>query len=71
MKDHPIGAPIRAGEASPLRVATSGEANGSSQAPRRCSPARPNKRRGHAVGSRGKASPLRGSETGGHIDPDT
>jgi hypothetical protein len=71
MNDHPIDAPIRAGEASPLRVATSGEASWSSNAPRRCSPARPNQRRGHAVGSRGKASPLRGFEIGGQIDTDT
>jgi hypothetical protein len=71
MNNDLTSAPIRVGEASPLRVATSGEASWSSNAPRRCSPAHPNKRRGHAVGSRGKASPLRGSETGGHIDTDT
>ena len=41
------GAPIRAGQAGPLRVATGGAANGSSADRRRRQPARPNRRRGH------------------------
>ena len=40
-----LGAPIRAGEASPLRVATGGDANWSSADRRRRSPARSNRRR--------------------------
>ena len=40
------GAPIRTGQASPLRVATGGEASFVLESPRRRSPACPNKRRG-------------------------
>jgi transposase len=43
---HGPGAPIRAGEAGPLRVATGGDANEGSSARRRRRPARPNARRG-------------------------
>jgi hypothetical protein len=42
------GAPIRAGEAGPLRVATGGDANEGSSARRRRRPARPNARRDDA-----------------------
>ena len=41
----PLGAPIRVGWASPLRVATGGDANCSSEARRRRSPAHANRRR--------------------------
>lgn len=71
MNHHVTSAPIRAGEASPLRVATSDEASDGSQAPRRCSLARPNRRRDHATGSPGKSSPLRGSEFERQMKPQT
>src|SRR6478672_61285 len=44
------GAPIRTGEASPLRVATGGEASFGLESPRRRSPARANSRRGRRLG---------------------
>ena len=49
------GAPLRAGGAGPLRVATGGDANWSSTVRRRRRPARPQKRRGHAPGGRAPA----------------
>ena len=56
------GAPIRAGEASPLRVATGGDASWGSKARRRRSPARANRRRDYRCGWSKESSPLRGSE---------
>jgi hypothetical protein len=56
------GAPICAGGASPLRVATGGNANWSSGVRSRRSPARANKRRDNVPGNPGEASLLRSSE---------
>src|ERR1035438_4612535 len=56
------GAPICAGGASPLRVATGGNANWSSGVRSRRPPARANKRRDNVPGNPGQASLLRSSE---------
>ena len=55
-------APICAGGASPLRVATGGNANWSSGVRSRHSPARANRRRDNVSGDPGEASLLRSSE---------
>jgi len=54
--------PGTAAEASPLRVATGGDASWCSEARRRRSPARANPRRGYRGGWSKEPSPLRGSE---------
>lgn len=46
-----LGAPIRVGCASPLRVATDGDANWSSKVRRRRSPAHTNRRRDFVIGT--------------------
>ena len=56
------GAPICTGEASPLRVATGGDANWRFGVRLRRSPARANARRDNRSGSPGEASLLRSSE---------
>src|ERR1035441_952104 len=56
------GAPICAGGASPLRVATGGNANWSSGVRSRRPPARANKRRDNVPDNPGEASLLRSSE---------
>ena len=56
------GAPICTGGASPLRVATGGDANWRFGVRLRRSPARANARRDDVSGSREDASPLRGAE---------
>jgi len=57
-----LSAPIRAGGASPLRVATGGNASSGSKARCRRSPARTNRRRDGRCGWPQEPSPLRGFE---------
>ena len=57
-----LSAPIRAGGASPLRVATGGNASSGSKARCRRSPARTNRRRDERCGWPQEPSPLRGFE---------
>ena len=59
-------APICAGEASPLRVATGGSANWSSGVRSRRSPARANRRRDNVFGASADASLFQSSEN--HIE---
>ena len=59
------GAPICAGEASPLRVATGGSANWSSGVRSRRSPARANRRRDYVLSAAEEASLFQSSENHG------